>query len=146
MIDFKDYKVVKLIDIAKIERAVNKKIYPAGSIKIQLSATKGLVEFVDVAGEIESRYAVVQADSNINNRYLYISIQRSFPEFINKYLTTMNLQFDTLKNLEVCIHNSETQVYIASMMEAHEKECERNKKIIDEYKNMKKNFLNNMFC
>ena len=43
--DFHDYKIVKLTDIANIERAVKGKIYPEGSIKIQLSATKGAVEF-----------------------------------------------------------------------------------------------------
>ena len=145
--DFRDYKIVKLTDIASIERAVKGKIYPAGSIKIQLSATKGTVEFQDKEGEIESKYAVVQPKTNINKRYLFTSIEKSFPKFYHKFITDINLQIESLNFLQVCIHNSlETQEYIANVAELNEKEILKEQLIIENYKNLKKNFISNMFC
>lgn len=145
--DFHDYKIVKLTDIASIERAAKGKIYPAGSIKIQLSATKGAVEFQDKEGEIESKYAVVEPKTNINKRYLFTSIEKSFPQFYHKYITDINLQIESLNFLEVCIHNNlETQEYISKVAELNEKEILKEQIIIESYKNLKKNFMSNMFC
>lgn len=145
--DFHDYKIVKLTDIANIERAVKGKIYPEGSIKIQLSATKGAVEFQKQCGEIESKYAVVEPKTNINKRYLFTSIEKSFPEFYHRFIADINLQIESLNFFEICIHNSlETQEYIAKVAELNEKEILKEQMIIESYKNIKKNFMNNMFC
>ena len=145
--DFHDYKIVKLTDIANIERAVKGKIYPEGSIKIQLSATKGAVEFQKQCGEIETKYAVVEPTININRRYLFTAIEKVFPEFYHKYITDINLQIESLDFLEVCIHNDlETQEYIAKLAELNEKEILKEQMIIESYKKLKKNFMNNMFC
>ena len=67
--DFRDYKIFKLTDIATVERAIKGKIYPYGSIKIQLDAAKGTIEFHRQSGEIERKYAVVEPTININRRY-----------------------------------------------------------------------------
>ena len=59
MININDYKQVKLIDIAKIERAKKGIVYDKGTILIQVSATDGQVLYLEVVSEISTKYAVV---------------------------------------------------------------------------------------
>lgn len=46
MVDFNDYKIVNICNIANIERAIKDVIYPAGCIKVLLSATRGQIEYM----------------------------------------------------------------------------------------------------
>lgn len=78
-------------EICKIERAVTGKRYNAGSCYIKLSAVDDYVGQLQQPGTIDSRYAVLEPKEEINVDYMYIAICRSFPEFLRKYRTTINL-------------------------------------------------------
>lgn len=47
MIDFDNFECVKLEDVAEFGRAKAGYIYPAGTSTIQISATKGQIDFLE---------------------------------------------------------------------------------------------------
>ena len=136
---------VNLFDVASVERAKKGKIYPAGVILIQLSATRGQLIYVDKSQEIDTRYAVITPNDKVIPYYLYIVIDRALPEFMQKNQTGINLQADALKYLNFEIHDLADQQTIANTVQVHDSAINMTEKQIDEWKNLKKNTLSNMF-
>lgn len=145
MVDFSKYRMNNILDIAHIERAVSDKIYPAGSIKIQLSATRGKIEFMEKQEMVESKYAVVEPFTDIDKKYLFISIQSQWERFLHKYKTGLNIQIEILKQLNVPIHNKETQKYIVNAFEIQEQTYQKEYELVNAYKDMKKTYLKHLF-
>ena len=98
---------INIQDLCLVERAKPGKVYKAGSCFIKLSAVDEFVGQLQRAGEIDSRYAVIEPIGELNKEYLYIAIQRKFPEFLRRYRTTINLQADTLKYFMLDWHEDE---------------------------------------
>lgn len=118
-------KQIRISEICNIERAVTGKRYKAGSCYIKLSAVDEFVWQISKDGEIDSRYAVFEPKKNINTKYLYIAIERKFPEFLRKYRTTINLQYDTLKYFSVDWHDNEkVQEYVVDAIGTVQKEID----------------------
>lgn len=142
-----EYRRANIYELADIERAVKGKIYPAGCTLIPLSAaTSTPNKLTTEEGEIETRYAVVQPHINVNPAYLFAIIEREYPHFKAKYMTTINLQFGQLKNLEVEYHtNKKTQDRIAELLEAAEKLSKKEKQVIERLKKEKAYFCGTMF-
>lgn len=136
------------ININKIciaERAVAGKMYKAGTCYIKLSAVDEFVGQIESSGEIESRYAALEPREGINADYLYIAISRAFPEFLRRYRTTINLQFDTLKNFEVYWHeNVEQQNYVVEQIKLINDAIQMLEQQIECEKGMKKWYLSKM--
>nr|DAZ52451.1 MAG TPA: hypothetical protein [Caudoviricetes sp.] len=145
MVDFNDYKIVNICNIANIERAIKDVIYPAGCIKVLLSATRGQIEYMESAGLVESKYAVIKPIIDINRKYLFVSIQKQWEEFLYKYQTGINLQIGVFEHLKIYVHNKETQEYIADAFETLEIEMQKEMEMINEYKNMKKSYMGKLF-
>ena len=132
-------KEILVTEICNIERAVAGKLYKAGSCYVKLSAADEFVGQLKKQGEIDSRYAVIEPKEEINTAYLYIAIERRFPEFLRRYRTTINLQFDALKHFVIYWHKDErAQEYVVNaigtmnreidlvdLQIAHEKELKR---------------------
>ena len=85
---------INIYDICDVERAVSGKEYKAGSCYIKLSAVDESVGQIKDKGLIDQRYAVFEPKDEINTDYMFIAIERCFPEFLRRYRTTINLQFD----------------------------------------------------
>ena len=82
---------------------------------------------------------MIEPKEEINTAYLYIAIERRFPEFLRRYRTTINLQFDALKHFVIDWHKDErAQEYVVNaigtmnreidlvdLQIAHEKELKR---------------------
>lgn len=143
-----EHRKANIYELADIERAVKGKIYPAGCTLIPLSAaTSTPNKLTTDEGEIETRYAVVQPHIDVNPVYLFAIIEREYPHFKAKYMTTINLQFGQLKNLEVEYHpNKKTQNRIAELLEAAEKLSKKEKYVIEKLKKEKAYFLGTMFA
>ena len=110
--DFKCEKI-RITDLCNVERAISGKKYKAGSCYIKLSAVDEFVGQIFGDEEIGTRFVVFEPKEQINTDYLYIAITKSFPEFLRKYRTTINLQFDALKHFTLYWHQSvEVQKYI----------------------------------
>lgn len=132
-------------EICKIERAATGKRYNAGSCYIKLSAVDDYVGQLQQPGTIDSRYAVLEPKEEINADYMYIAICRSFPEFLRKYRTTINLQFNTLKRFEIRWHDDrEIQKYIVNALKTVEKEINLVEDQIEHEKEVKRWYLEKM--
>lgn len=141
-----NHSKVNIFDVADIERALQGKIYPAGSTLIALSATRGQVEYMPEAGYVETRYAVVVPKVVCVPYYLFLVIQEAFPEYLSKYMTGINLQFDNLKYLEVEWHKDvEAQAYISEMMRQADDAVDKVQQEIERLEDMKKFFLDRLF-
>lgn len=147
-LNFQNYKRVNIYDIADVERAIKGKIYPAGCTLIPLSAAISTPNRMTTeAGEIESRWAVVQPKDNVNPVYLFAIIGREYPHFKAKFMTTINLQFGQLKNLEVDYHPDKSiQNTIAETLERVEDLAEKERRIVETLKEQKKYYLGTMFA
>lgn len=145
MVNLKKYKKYRVTDVATIERAKKGKIYPGGETLIGLSGTKGNVIFHEKPGEVSSRYGVITPTDKYLPYYFFLCMERAFPEFIAKNLTTFNLQIETLSNYYVELHEEkESQQYVLDAMAICDESIENQQKIIDELKEMKKGGLQNM--
>lgn len=145
MIDFSNYKMVSLASVANYERAQKGKIYPPGCTLIALSATKGQVEYMNNASEVDSRWAVVIPAAVCEPKYIYYSILRVFPQFCHERKTGINFQFEELKHLEIGWHPIDVQKEIVRMFEITEQKMEKEEQELNYWKNVKKNFLARMF-
>lgn len=96
------YKKVKLLDIATIERATNKE-YPKGVTIVQISATRGQVEYVNEAKTIESHYVVLKPCDKFDTKYFYYAVKNSAGEFFYKFQTGLNMKFDEFKYMELYV-------------------------------------------
>lgn len=102
---FRKYKYVNLLDLVHIERAKKDKIYPAGSILIQLSATRGQTFYLDKDSKVESKYGVIQVkDDCINSKYLYYVFSDNIGQFLQVYQTDINIVPDVFKYMNMNIH------------------------------------------
>lgn len=144
---FKKYRMVKLLDIATVERSKKGKIYKAGSSLIQLSATRGQMEYMNEDGKVDAKYGVIIPKSkSINTKYLYLMISMAMPGFLQVYQTGLNVATDVFRYMEIMIHDDiELQNEIVTMFNKLE-ELERNLIAdIERWKDVKKFHLDGMF-
>lgn len=145
MIKLDCYDIVQITEIGSLERAKSQKTYEAGSTLIALSATRGQLEYLSETGTVSSRYAVLTPLPKYNRKYIYISMQEAFPEFIHRVMTGINLQFENLKEMQISVHNRETQDYIVSQIEMVDAQMDMENIAIQAAKDIKKYFLDGMF-
>lgn len=98
------YKRVKLLDIASIECATNKE-YPSGVTIVQVSATRGQVEYVNEAKTIESKYVVLKPCDKFDSKYFYFAVKNSADEFFYKFQTGLNMKVEDFKHMELDVED-----------------------------------------
>lgn len=97
-------KKVKLLDIASIECATNKE-YPSGVTIVQVSATRGQVEYVNEAKTIESKYVVLKPCDKFDSKYFYFAVKNSADEFFYKFQTGLNMKVEDFKHMELDVED-----------------------------------------
>lgn len=108
----------KLTEIATVERAQSNRVYPSGTVYIQVSATNGQVHQLTKNGTIEGKYATIIPKTHINPSYFYIAVKKAVPYFLARYKSTINIQMKDFEMFDIDIHNDpDTQQYIADVME-----------------------------
>lgn len=111
-----------------------------------MSATKGAIRFHSSEGEVSTRYAVISSKKEILPEYLYLIIERGLPKFVHKYLTTINLQIDTLRHFEIEYHEDvEEQRKIVEMQRKVQEAIEAEEKEIEQLKAVKAFYMRNLF-
>lgn len=137
----------KFFDICSVERAKKGKVYNKGCVCLQCSATKGQTKFLDSDQEVEGKYAVIELnDSSINPEYFYLIFKDNIADYLNKYQIGLNIKPDLLKYMELELHSDiETQIYIVNLMKKMETRQRQQEQIIQELKNFKQYYLDNMF-
>lgn len=139
--------MTNITQICDIERAKSGKIYPAGCSYIQLSAinSEKCLKYQNNCGEIDTRYAVFIPKIECNPYYVFMALEQAIPEFLHTYQTTINLQFDTLKEIDIQMTDIENQNKFVEIQTQINAEIEQEKEIIQGYKRIKQYFLNAMF-
>lgn len=95
--------------IADMERAVSDKIYPAGTVYIQVSACRraGLEQFkiTEKEGKIENKYAVVVPKVQAFPPYLVTTLNNSADRFMYRYVgSNINISMNDFKFFELGWH------------------------------------------
>lgn len=112
----------KLTEIATVERAQPSRVYPSGTVYIQVSATNGQIHQLATDSTIESKYATIIPKTPINLKYFYIAVKKAIPYFLARYKSTINIQMKDFEMFDIDIHNdSKTQAYIVEVMEVMNK-------------------------
>lgn len=111
-----------------------------------MSATKGAARFHSSEGEVSTRYAVITSKKEVLPEYLYLIIERGLPKFVHKYLTTLNLQIDTLRRFEIEYHEDmEEQRKIVEMQRKVQEAIEAEEREIEKLKAVKAFYMKNLF-
>lgn len=92
------------MDIASIECATNKE-YPSGVTIVQVSATRGQVEYVNEAKTIESKYVVLKPCDKFDSKYFYFAVKNSADEFFYKFKTGLNMKVEDFKHMELDVED-----------------------------------------
>ena len=131
-----------IMELCRIERAIRGKKYKKGTLMIKLSAVDETVDQLERAGEIESRYAALEPLDGVDPDYLYITVCRSFPDFLRKHRTTINLKLEELKHLTLDWHKSdEAQRFMVEMMKVMDRELEEEERLISRAQEVKRWYL-----
>lgn len=136
-----------LKDVATWERSKKDKVYPAGTILLQVSATNGQLVYMDKEGTAASKYCAIMPNTEIiEPEYLYAIMEAITPDFLAKYQTTLNIQIDILDQyrLEYEI-DRQTQKAIAMRNQLLKAEIEKEEQMIAGLKRMKAAMLERMF-
>lgn len=129
----------KLTDIANVERAKKGVTYPRGTIYIQVSATHGQIKMLKEDGEIETKYATIIPKDDIYPKYFKLAIERCVGEFTARFQSNINIQMDDFNFFEIDIHDDyETQLEIASLVDAFEEAEEAENELVEQLKDVKK--------
>lgn len=144
MIDFNTFERVRLEDVAEYARAKEGHVYPRGSSTIQISATKGQVDYLEFPREVHSKEVVIIPQAGIDPKYFNIVLQKNMPQFMTKYATGINIQEKEIGNFPIELHSFETQKAISKMLSYVDGEERRRQEEVDALTELKKTLLNQM--
>lgn len=89
---------------------------------------------------------MITSKKEILPEYLHLIVERGLPKFIHKYLTTINLQIDTLNNFEIEYHKSvEEQRKVVEMQRKVQEAIEAEEREIEKLKAVKAFYVKNIF-
>lgn len=140
-----------IAEIATVERAVAKKIYPAGTTLIRMSAVKGFVEesvfkYVEEPGPIESMYCcIVPNEDMIRPRVMHELIGTVLDEYMHTYVSGMNIQAKDFRFLEIPVAPMAEQVELEKQLNQLDQEEKETRKLIAALKKFKAVMLDDMF-
>ncbi len=138
-------------EIATVERAVAKKIYPAGTTLIRMSAVKGYLEdavlkYVEEPGEIDSKYCCIVPDENvIRPRILFELIGTALDEYMHTYVSGMNIQAKDFRFLEIPVLPMAEQIELEKQLNRLDEEERQTQKLITALKDFEAIMLDHMF-
>lgn len=91
-----------IFNLATFERVKKGKIYEAGTVYIQLSATDGKVRYLTENKQLETKYGIfIPKSEHIGSRYLYYMLDFEMEAFLARYQNGMNINPDIFKYLQV---------------------------------------------
>lgn len=138
---------IPIFEIATFERAKKGKIYEAGTVYIQCSATDGKVRFLTENKELEAKYGVfIPKNKNICARFLYFMLEYEMDEFLARYQCGMNINPDIFKYLQVTYYPEyKYRKELAMTLDGIEARCANEEQKIGDFQDFKKIHLDGMF-
>lgn len=142
---------VCLTDIADVDRAQKGKIYPAGTIYVQVSATPKYTDeiwhILKQSGELSGKYAVIIPKIELIPAYLVLALTRSTAEWQAQYIgDAINISMDLFKELKIIYHpDILAQDGILQKISIVDKAIEAESQQVELNKEAKSFFLQTMF-
>lgn len=141
-----DYRMVHISELCDFERAKKGKVYPAGSICVQVSATKGQTAYLDKEQNVDGKYCVFVFKKECCTRYIYIVFCQALPEFLHRVQTGLNIVPEVFSQFQIPVHESrEVQEHIVACISSIDAEIKKEEEYIESAKMYKKNHLQKMF-
>lgn len=140
-------KRVPIFDITDFERVKKGKIYSSGTAYIQLSATDGIVRYLEESRELETKYgAFIPKSKYLGSRYLFYMLEYEMEEFLSKYQSGMNINPEIFKHLEVTYYKeAKIRSEIAMTLDKLDAQMNQTAGKTKSIQMMKKIHLNGMF-
>lgn len=89
---------LKLKHVATIERAKKGKTYKAGTVIVQLSATKGQTGLLKSSGEIESKFAAIELVEFIDPTFAFYQIKENIQRHFSRIQEGLNVPLEEIGN------------------------------------------------
>lgn len=140
-----------LTSLAVVKRVEKSKIYPKGTLYIQVSACKRGGEeawnILDEESTLEDKYAVVIPNIEIIPEYLKIALDYQTPSWHARYVgTNINISMSAFDYFEIEYDSDlEKQKRCVEMIKVAEKAIAEEQSLVDDYKQMKAWYLTKMF-
>lgn len=90
-------------DIAEIERAKAKKVYPRGTIIVQMSATRGQIGLLESDGEVQSHYACIIYDGSFEPGFLFEMLKKNSPRHFHRVQEGLNLKLQDIQTIPISL-------------------------------------------
>lgn len=138
---------IPILELCNFERVKKGKVYPAGSVYIQLSATDGAVRFLFEEKTLEEKYgAFIPKSGKIPSRYIFYALEYEMPHFLTRYQAGMNINPNIFKHLEISYFTDEAVAgKVAAMLDNFECYYKGTEQQEEGWKDFKKFHLNGMF-
>lgn len=142
---------VCLTDIADVERAQKGKIYPAGTIYVQVSATPKYTDeiwnILKQSGELPGKFAVIFPKIEIIPAYLVLALTWNTAEWQARYIgDSINISMELFKELKIIYHpDIEDQAEILRKISIVDKAIEFESQQVELNKEAKGFFLQKLF-
>lgn len=143
--------LVCLTDIADVERAQKGKIYPAGTIYVQVSATPKYTDeiwnILKNSGELPGKFAVIFPKIELIPAYLVLALTMNTAEWQVRYIGgAINISMELFKELKIIYHpDIQDQAEILQKISIVDKAIEFEHQSVELNKEAKSYFLQNMF-
>lgn len=140
-----------LTEITTVERAQKSKVYPIGTLYIQVSACKRAGEeaweILGMPQGLDSKYAVAIPKIEVVPKYLQLALEAVTPEWHKKYVgTNINISMDAFKYLEVGIDmNIANQMQVVNYFRTVERQAQLLKEQVKREQQVKRWCLCKMF-
>ena len=142
---------VCLTDIADVDRAQKGKIYPAGTIYVQVSATPKYTDeiwnILKQSGELPGKFAVIFPKIEIIPAYLVLALTKNTAEWQTRFIgDAINISMELFKDLKVVYHPEiEVQTEVLRKISVVDKAIEFESQQVKLNKEAKSFFLQKMF-
>ena len=90
--------LIRLKDVATIERAQADKVYEAGSIVVQLSATRGQTGLLKSSGKVGTQYAVIELAFFIDPTFAFYQIKQNIQRHFARVQEGLNVKIEEIGN------------------------------------------------
>ena len=138
-------RIVNLLDIADVQRTEKGRVYPAGTVYIQVSACKRIDAgdpflLLERDCPLADKYAVILPKWPMAYGYLWHALNREAKRWMAKYVgSSINIQTDAFKELYLAYHfGQKEQEQVASILNDMAEECRITEAQIQAAENLKK--------
>lgn len=98
--------MVKLNEVATVERAQSKKVYPAGAVIVQISATRGQTGLLTSYGKVPSHYAVAVPKYGISGGVLWGLMKAQGPHHFYRVQEGLNIKLHDIETMPLAEEGS----------------------------------------